>query len=237
MNLSSESVPPEVKDIILITPTQRRALEHPSRTGSNLWGDIDRAILAFRKIHSEYDYYWIVENDVEFSGRWSELFNAFADNPSDLLCSNVHRQGTNPTWNWWESLVWPHDPKPELIRGFFPFARLSAQAIDTIIAAGQKGIDGFYEVAWPTVLHHYALVIEDIGGDGPFVQPANVNRWYTSTLTRDFLSPGTFVYRPTRFRPGREPSKLWHPVKPSLVDYVKGTKAANWIRSYLTPVQ
>jgi len=40
--------------------------------------------------------------------------------------------------------------KPELIRGFFPFARLSARAIDAVIAAGRNGIDGFYEVVWPT---------------------------------------------------------------------------------------
>jgi hypothetical protein len=116
--------------------------------------------------------------------------------------------------------VWPHDPKPKLIRGFFPFARLSAQAIDTLIAAGRNGIDGFYEVVWPTVLHHHGLVIEDIGGDGPFVRSADVNRWYTSTITSETLSPGTFVARPIRFRPGRKPNKLWHPVKRRFVSHV-----------------
>jgi hypothetical protein len=168
----------------------------------------------------EYDYYWLVEYDVEFSGRWSEFFNAFADNTSDLLCTNMFRHETNPTWGWWKTLVWPHGPKPELIRAFFPFARLSAQAIDAIIAAGQNGIDGFYEVVWPTVLMHRGLVIEDIGGDGEFVRPANVDRWYTSTLTSEKLSPGTFVFRPIRFRPGRKRNTLWHPIKRRFVAYV-----------------
>jgi hypothetical protein len=226
MNLSCESVPPDAKGTFPITPAQRALLGQPSRASIEGWwmgagpdharviqSGFDQAILAFRQMKPDYDYYWIVEYDVEFSGRWSELFNAFADNTSDLLCSNVHRHETNPTWFWWKSLVWPHGAKPELIRGFFPFARLSAQAIDAIIAAGQKGIDGFYEVLWPTVLHYDGLIIEDIGGDGPFVRPDNVNRWYTSTLTRDYLSPGTLVARPIRFRPGREPNKLWHPIK------------------------
>jgi hypothetical protein len=161
---------------------------------------------------------------VKFTGNWSELFNAFADNTSDILCSNVHRQETNPTWAWWNSLEWPNDLKPDRIRGFFPFARLSAQALDAIIVAGQNGINGHFEVMWPTVVHHYGLVIEDIGGDGPFVRPNNTNRWYTSTLKNELLSPGTFVYRPTHLRPGRQPNKLWHPVKHNLVEYVRGTK-------------
>jgi hypothetical protein len=233
LNLSSDSVPPDVKGTFPIRPAQRAALGHPSRSGivgwwmdtapshtRNIQSGIDQALLAFRQIKPEYDYYWIVEYDVEFSGRWSELFNAFADNTSDLLCSSVHRHETNPTWCWWKSLKWPHNAKPELIRGFFPFARLSAQAIDAIIAAGQNGIDGIYEVVWPTVLHHRDLVIEDIGGDGQFVRPGNTNRWYTSTLTDQDLSPGTFVARPIRARPGRKPNKLWHPVKPRFVRYV-----------------
>jgi hypothetical protein len=114
--------------------------------------------------------------------------------------------------------LWPRQAGTD--SGFFPFARLSAQTIDAVIAAGQNGIDGFYEVVWPTVLHHRDLVIEDIGGDGQFVRPGNVNRWYTSTLTSQNLSPGTFVARPIRFRPGLKRNKLWHPVKRRSVRYV-----------------
>ena len=232
LNLDSESIPPGAKGTFPITPAQRAKLGHPSRVGAGWWMDtslshildiqsgFDQVLLAFRQIKPEYDYYWIVEYDVEFSGRWSELFNSFADNTSHLLCTSIFRHETNPTWAWWKSLVWPDPVKPQLIRAFFPFARLSAQAIDAIIAAGQNGIDGFYEAVWPTVLHHNGLIIEDIGGDGPFVRPGNINRWYTSTLTSETLSPGTFVARPIRFRPGREPNKLWHPVKRSSVRHI-----------------
>ena len=132
----------------------------------------------------------------------------------------MHSHEANSTWAWWKSLVWPPDAKPELIRGFFPFARLSARAIDVIIAAGQNGIDGLYEVVWPTVLQHRDMVIEDIGGDGPFVRTSNVNRWYASTLPDQSLSPGTFVARPIRFRPGWKPNKLWHPAKRRFARYI-----------------
>jgi hypothetical protein len=235
LNLSCETVPADMKNMFPITPSKRAALGHPSREGNVGWwmdtsashtrvmqSGIDRALLAFRKIKPEYDYYWIVEYDVEFSGHWSEPFNAFADNTSDLLCTNMFRRETNPTWAWWQSLVWPPQSKPDLIRAFLPFARLSARAIDTLIAAGQDGIDGIYELVWPTVLHHHKLTIEDIGGDGSFVSPANVNRWYTSTITSESLSPGTFVFRPNRYRVGRIPNKLWHPVKRGFVRHALG---------------
>jgi len=229
--------PADISCMFTVTPALRTALGHSARKVSK---GADQAILAFRQLKPQYDYYWIVEYDVQFSGNWRALFDAFADNTSDLLCTSLHRTHTNPTWRWWRSLSWPADPKPELIRGFFPFARVSARALDAIIAATQAGISGHYELTWPTVLHHSGLVIEDIGGDGQFVQPSNRNRWYTSTPRNENLSPGTVVYRPTRLSPGRRPNTLWHPVKHSLVDYVRGTgtysrivKPVKWVLSRL----
>jgi hypothetical protein len=233
-NLSSEAVPPELKDTFPITPSRRAALRHPSREGSVGWfmdtspshtrdikSGFDQALLAFRLLKPDYDYYWILEYDVEFSGRWSEFFNAFADNASDLICSSAHRYETNQAWDWWRSVKWPENTnKPELIRGFFPFARLSGRAIDAIIDAGRSGVDGFYEAIWPTVVNHRGMKVEDFGGDGEFVRPGNVNRWYTSTLTSQTLAPGSFVARPIRFRPGLKANRLWHPVKRRFVRHI-----------------
>lgn len=128
LNLNNDIAPPNAKGTFPITPAHREALGHPSRAGTQGWwmetspshirdiqSGFDQALLAFRQLKPEYDYYWIVEYDVEFSGRWSELFNAFANNKSDLLCSSLHRFETNPTWAWWKSLVWPHQSQPELI--------------------------------------------------------------------------------------------------------------------------
>lgn len=245
LNSNSETI--DVEGTFPITPSLRASLRHPSRAGNEGWwmdtapshtqvirSGFDQVLLAFRKKRPEYDYYWIVENDVDFSGRWSEVFKAFADNKSDLLCTSMHRYETNPTWDWWKSLTWPDNSKPELIRGFFPFARLSARAADAITVAGQNGVDGFQEVMWPTVLHHQRFVIEDIGGDGPFVRPGNVNRWYTSTLTSQNLAPGTFITRPIRRRPGRQANKLWHPVKHRFVRHILSRLRARMSPSWWT---
>jgi hypothetical protein len=117
-------------------------------------------------------------------------------------------------------MQWKGETQPDLVRAMFPFARFSSRAMDALIEAGQAGIDGYYEVLWPTVLHDRGLVIEDIGGDGPFVRPGNENRWYTNTLENQNLSPGTFVARPIRFSRGFKRNTLWHPVKRPFIGYV-----------------
>ena len=239
LNLNGTDTPHGAQNAFAITPAQREALGHPSRQGTEGWwmdtapshtkvmqAGIDRAVLAFRQLKPDYDHYWVVEYDVEFSGRWADLFSAFSDNRSDLLCTNMHRFETNPTWGWWKSLVWPVGPRPELVRGFFPLARLSARAVDALIVAGQRGVDGIYELVWPTVLNHEGFTIEDIGGNGPFVRPENINRWYTSTLTDQELAPGSFVSRPIRSRPGWKRNTLWHPVKRRFVRHVMSRIAA-----------
>jgi hypothetical protein len=233
LNLNTDTVPPVEERVFPVTPAMRTALGHPSRAGSVGWwmdtapsytriiqSGVDQAILAFRQNRPEYDYYWIMENDVEFSGHLSELFGAFSANTSDLLCTSMHLRETNPTWDWWRSLMWKGDRQPDPVRAMFPFARFSARAMDALIEAGKAGIDGYYEVMWPTVLHERGLAIEDIGGNGPFVRPGNVNRWYTNTLENQNLSPGSFVARPIRFSRGFKRNTLWHPVKRPFMGYV-----------------
>jgi hypothetical protein len=244
LNLSNDRRPLDAEDAVLIKPADRAALGHPDRSRLTGWwmdtapshtrdiqSGFDQALLAFREIKPQYDYYWLVEYDVEFSGRWSEFFEAFIGNASDLLCTSIHRRETNPAWAWWKSLVWPTEERPEPIRGFFPLARLSGRAIDSIIAAGRSGVDGFYEVMWPTVINSRGYVLEDIGGDGAFVRPENINRWYRSSPTNQSLSPGTFVFRPIRSRPGRESNKLWHPVKRRFIRHILGKLAARILPS------
>lgn len=233
LNLSSEQVDESKKGTYSILPSQRRLLGHPSRAADIGWwmetapshtgvirSGIDLAPLVFRRQRPEYEYYWIMEYDVDFSGRWSFLFNALSDSKADLLCTNLHGVEINPAWDWWKSMVWPGTHKPRLLRGMFPFARFSARSMDAIIDAGQNGVDGYYEVMWPTVVLDHGFTLEDIGGDGPFVRPNNVNRWYTSTLTSQTLSPGTFVARPIRMGRGWRRNTLWHPIKRPFIPYV-----------------
>jgi hypothetical protein len=91
--------------------------------------------------------------------------------------------------------------------------RISAEGVRIYIKANRKGWKGHYEVCMPTVLHHYGLAIEDIGGDGEFVAKHNRNRFYTNTPSMDGLGPGTFVCPPTQPISEELPDKLYHAVK------------------------
>ncbi|MEQ8968463.1 MAG: DUF3405 domain-containing protein [Azospirillaceae bacterium] len=207
----------------VITETDRRALPYPSRNSgrydSTQPGGPDLAMLAFRARHPHYKHYWLIEYDVRFTGDWRALFDHFADDDAALLATTLHHHATNPRWHHWRSIAIPQATlaeggEPRRIRGFFPFYRLSAEGAECLDSAMRAGWDGIYEVTWPTILAHAGLVIEDIGGDGPFVRPENVNRFYQNNPGIDTLAPGTFVYRPM-LRRVRETARaaLWHPVK------------------------
>ena len=58
-------------------------------------------LLYFFLKHSEYDYYWLVEDDVRFTGKWQYLLDSFADDSTDFISSRLQWQEDNPNWYWW----------------------------------------------------------------------------------------------------------------------------------------
>jgi hypothetical protein len=178
-------------------------------------GSTDLPILHFFGKNSEYKHYWIVEYDVRFTGSWDGFFSFFANNDSDLLGTTLTRYPNIRDWHHWPSLDLLNGPIPEeqRLRGFFPVYRLSRRALETLDRRYRDGVRGHYECLVPTVLSQEGMTIEDIGGDGAFVDAGNINRFYYNSPTRNTLSPGSFVFRPVMDRPGQEPNKLWHPVK------------------------
>lgn len=89
-----------------------RSLGYP-RKGRHISDlDIELFSFPFQRAHPEYEHVWIVEYDVDFTGSWSEVFDAFSSNDADLLATNIHRFADNPGWwNWRGSAVpgaeWP----------------------------------------------------------------------------------------------------------------------------------
>jgi len=172
-------------------------------------------LLDFAQKHS-YAYYWMVEYDVRYRGCWNDFFTYFEENKSDLLGTTLFRHCFRPSWCWWKTLKTPRFTMlrtKNRIRGLFPVMRISAEGVRIYIKANRKGWKGHYEVCMPTVLHHYGLAIEDIGGDGEFVAKDNRNRFYTNTPSADGLGPGTFVCPPTQPISEELPDKLYHAVK------------------------
>lgn len=179
-------------------------------------GNADLPVLLFARVHPEYDYYWVVEYDVRFSGSWSVLMSAFEHNDADLLGTTLTRFEETPGWCHWPSLQAPGGgafPSPSLVRGFFPVYRLSNRAVQCHHQGCMDGARGHMEALLPTQIAAAGLRLEDLGGDGAFVAPGNHNRFYRNERCSDRLGPGTFVYRPARPAMGTDPDTLWHPVK------------------------
>lgn len=191
-----------------------RRLDYRSKDTSLSSYNVELFLLNFYRQNPAFEYYWAMEYDVRFSGDWSVLFEAFADNPADLLGTTLYRHPFNPDWVNWRSLIAPIPLSPhDMIRAFIPIYRISRRALAELDRAYRNGWGGHCEVTVPTVLAHAGMRLEDIGGEGEFTAPGNVNRFYRNTpKTRDHF-PGSMTFRPVMASAGPEPNMLWHPVK------------------------
>lgn len=215
-----------------------RALGYPRKGRSHNSFDVELFAMHFWRSNPHYDFYWLVEYDVRFSGSWDKLFGHFAASGADLLGTTLHRYDINPNWENWRTLVTPEEDLPpyELLRGFFPFYRLSARAFAALDDAYRQGWAGHFECVVPTVLAAAGLELEDIGGNGEFVKAENIDRFYRNNRLSSDLAPGSFIFRPIHSRVGGSPNTLWHPVRqPEVESWITGRRArmAAWLRRIL----
>ena len=199
-------------------------------------GNLGLLYLQFARRHPGFDRFWVVEYDVCYTGDWGELLERFGDSRADVLGTTLRPRRDRPGWHWWPSF----EPPPEVSRdewicGFFPVVRVSRRALEALDAAYRGGWSGHVEAVLPTAARRAGLEIEDLGGDGPFVKEENRDRFYTNTVDREHLYPGTFVFRPARRYPGLGRGKLWHPVKPTAGRLSSHLELAReWIRARLS---
>ena len=179
-------------------------------------GNMDVPVLEYARRQSGYSHYWVIEFDVRFTGRWTDLFQAFRRSPADLLTTSLHDYAYHPNWAWWKTLQTPPEVSlapSDLIRAFLPIYRISRRALRELPEAYRSGWRGYHEVTMGTILKYAGLTLEDIGGDGPLVRWRNRNRFYRNDPRTEPLSPGTFVWRPVREQPGDRWRTLYHPIK------------------------
>ncbi len=174
--------------------------------------------LRFFHDHPQYDYYWMIEYDVRFTGNWRRLFKKLSAPAADLLGTNIQTRAENPDWFHWPSLsTAAADPDSlRYVKVFTPLMRISNAAMMAIDAAYKMGWRGHYEALWATAIASANLAIADIGGHGSFTPPHRKGRYYTASPLDPYLAPGSFVFRPaipTTKKLPRRP-QLWHPVKP-----------------------
>ena len=183
-------------------------------------GHVDLPVLHFYRQHPDFDYYWIIEYDMRFSGSWSVFFREFEGDATDFLTTSVRSAASYPDWGLWKTLQRPpSDARPmpsgeDRIGCFMPIYRASRRAMERMDQAYREGWTGHCEVAWPTILHAAGFSVGDIGGDGEFVRSSRRGLFYNNTPHSPTMAPGTLVFRPLRYVPGLRRNLLWHPVKP-----------------------
>jgi hypothetical protein len=181
----------------------------------------DLAIMRFFRGNPQFDYYWVIEYDVRYTGDWGSLFDELAKSSAALLCSHLTTQKQNPDWIHWKSFscadgsVEGHD----LVRAFLPFVRLSKGLMRAIDERCRLGWAGHPEVLWPTIAQEVGLPIEEIGGSGSAVPPERRGKYYHSAMAPSGLFLSTFTAWPyfsekSNFEQAPLPTNtLWHPVK------------------------
>ena len=161
-------------------------------------------LLKFYREHPGYDYYWLIEDDVRFSGEWNLFFDAFTVSDADFVSACITAYRDEPEWYWWPTLETGEEDikEREWLRSFNPVYRLSNKAmrcLDEHLLAGWKG---HHECLIPTLLNHAGLKIEDIGGKGEYVREGNKDRFYDEE---------SYGLRPVL--PQTREGRLFHPVK------------------------
>lgn len=208
-------------DVDRISRDQIFELPYPTKCQLKDWemaGNLDLVFLEFYRRYPGYDHYWFTEYDVFWQGRWSVFFDYFASSAAGLLAATIHTVDEVPHKAEFpyprqfvpEGMIWE---RPRVIKAFLPICRLSHQVLHALDDAYRAGLGGHYEINVPTVAAQNGMALEDFGGNGSFVRPDNINRFYFARGDTFTHSPGNFVFRPAqRVLPRR--NTLWHPVKP-----------------------
>ncbi len=162
----------------------------------------------------DYAYYWVIEDDMRFTGDWKYFFDSFNLYDHDLITSHIRWFKHEPWWNWWQSLSHTEldIPLKKRLRSFNPIYRISRRALNFIHRALSQKWMGHHEVLFPTLLYHNQYKLMDFGGKGDFVPRGNKNKFYT-WISKRGVQVGTLRYRPVLSVPGNERNKLYHPVK------------------------
>lgn len=176
------------------------------------------ALLWFYLQHPEYRYYWNIEYDVEFTGDWKVLFDAYRKCDADFIATHLKWYKEDIYWYWWNSYhgTTLEVPNEQRIRSFNPIYRISSAALSFLDGFLKAGNCGHHEVLIPTALYHQGYRIQDFGGKGSFVPQGYEERFYLSNDTMDvrFLC-GTMLHKPLfeTVLGHFPPNKLVHPVK------------------------
>lgn len=128
-------------------------------------------------------YLWMIDEAV-----WGEeqvledLLESMESCEADFLATEVRASFEDKDWTWWRDLTAPHGTilarGENMVAALLPLVRFSRVAARAVIDAVNAGWRGHPEALLPTVITHYGLVVEDIGGTGSFTPAGRRGLWY-----------------------------------------------------------
>ena len=206
-----------------------RAME---RNGGVQGGYLDTAIVpCLRALRA--DHLWVMEYDVDFAGRWDDLFATYRDNDADLLTTTLMYRSQSADWPHWKTAAAPPwVPEAGMVRALHPLMRVSRELVNWYaVAMADVDWDGHYEFTLPTSALAGGARIEDLGGDGPFTPESRRGRVYVGRTPAGPPADPTFAFRPVRSRYFHEAPErferrglLYHPVKPGVRAWTEASK-------------
>ncbi|MCS0629266.1 hypothetical protein NX786_07970 [Telluria mixta] len=176
-------------------------------------GNCDLITLLFRKAARNYDQYWVVEDDVDYSGDVHNLLSDLSTRQGDLLASHLAHG-----YDGWAYSSMLRSPAGNIRPAdtwlvFLTFFRISGEALDTIDRYYRDGWSGHSENMWATILKHAGMQVVDFGGDGRYVADEDRNKHYYGLPNDGFHKNGSFGTMNIRMFAGRRKNVLWHPIK------------------------
>ena len=104
--------------------------------------------------HPEYDYIWLVEYDVCYSGDWKNFFERMNKIPHDFICEKLTSRYASSKWCWWSSSRMYGVHWKNMFKSLNCISRVSKKLYESLLKfyyeyKTKTGL--FFENLWPTV--------------------------------------------------------------------------------------
>lgn len=166
----------------------------------------------FFKEYPQYDYYWFVEYDVEFTGKWNSLMDSYFNDKSDFISSHIARYGlSNRNWFWWRERNNVGFPLEKCVKGFNPICRYSNKALQYLDSFLKANHYAHSEVLITSALYNAGFKLENFGIEEDFYPNKNLD-FYT-LKTKEVSLRYRPLFSKEEIANKYEPCKLFHPVK------------------------
>lgn len=126
------------------------------------WGFHLECINIWAQVHaSEFDFVWVVEDDVGFAGSIAAFIRAYSSNSADLLCESV--EPVTDEWTWRGVASKPFIESVTMFKAAEHVQRFSARFLGAAHSLARRGTVAWSEMAAPSLCMHiqYDLALFD----------------------------------------------------------------------------